>query len=55
MTANSEINETGKIFSYPFLVCPGGFLKIQLPLPPYHYFGNFNVFSEKGKGDRKLC
>ena len=36
MITNSEINETGNIFSHPFLVLPAGFLKSQLPPPPYH-------------------
>ena len=51
MIANSmesEINETGKIFSEP-IFCSVGFLKNQLPPPPYHYFGNFLVHSEKGQ------
>ena len=36
MITNSEINETGNIFSHPFLVCSAGFLRSQLPPPPYH-------------------
>ena len=48
MIANTEINETGKIFSLPFLVCPTIFLKNQLPPSPCQFFGNFVVPFEKG-------
>ena len=55
MIANSEINETGKIFFFPFLVCPAGFFKESVTPIPYNIFGNFIVPSEKGQADRKLC
>ena len=55
MIDKSEINKTGKFFSQPFLLCPAGFLKNQLPLSPYHYFENSIVHSEKEQGNSKLC
>ena len=52
MIANSEINETGKILSHPFLVCPVGFLKNQLPPSLLPLFSKFYCpFRGRGIGN----
>ena len=51
MIANSEISKIGKIFSYPFLVCPAGF-----PAPAPGIFSEILFYcSGKGQGGRKQC
>ena len=48
--ANSEINQTVKIFPYPFLVCSAAFLKNQLPPSPSALFWKFYSLFRKRVG-----
>ena len=50
ITANSHINETGRIFSHLILVCPAGFLKNQLPPFPLQLLQKFYCPFRKGAG-----